>query len=226
MVRENAVFAGVDPEFYVADEREAWRLQQESIAAAMEELFHEQPTGVRALIRGLSSPHFEEAILSAYDAMRGAGVSVEQLARMPMPPGVAWSELPELLRALRADSLSTWTFAQKQHLDGVLEGAERVLSAGGPLARLKAIEAFSCKLSGCKRGTNAYLLVKRLRELMDEAQYSLITEAYAEQREFLIGILRRFDATYRARKRQAGALDFADLEEFAVRLLEQDAAAK
>ncbi len=34
-------------------------------------------------------------------------------------------------------------------------------------------------------------------------------------------MLRRFDRGYRERKRQAGALDFADLEEFAVRLLEE-----
>ncbi len=47
----------------------------------------------------------------------------------------------------------------------------------------------------------------------------MITEFYAPQRELLIDILRRFDRQYRERKRQAGALDFADLEEFAVRLL-------
>src|ERR1019366_7771976 len=34
---------------------------------------------------------------------------------------------------------------------------------------------------------------------------------------------RRFDLVYRERKRQAGALDFADLEEFAVRLLDEHA---
>src|SRR3954452_18250287 len=28
LLRENAVFAGVDPEFRVADERDAWRMQQ------------------------------------------------------------------------------------------------------------------------------------------------------------------------------------------------------
>ncbi len=39
LLRENAVFAGIDPEFTVADEREAWRMQQESMAAAMEALF-------------------------------------------------------------------------------------------------------------------------------------------------------------------------------------------
>src|SRR5215813_12507676 len=73
LLRENAVFAGVDPEFYVADEREAWRGQQESMTAAMESLFAERPAAVRSLIRGLSSIDFEEAVLSAYDAMRGAG---------------------------------------------------------------------------------------------------------------------------------------------------------
>ena len=60
---------------------------------------------------------------------------------------------------------------------------------------------------------------KQLRERIKELKYSLITEFYAPQRELLIEILRRFDRQYRERKRQAGALDFADLEEFAVRLL-------
>jgi ATP-dependent exoDNAse (exonuclease V) beta subunit len=58
-----------------------------------------------------------------------------------------------------------------------------------------------------------------LRDRIEELKHSLITEFYAPQRELLIDILRRFDGLYRERKRQAGALDFADLEEFAVRLL-------
>src|SRR5690242_9498782 len=44
LLRENAVFAGVDPEFYVADERESWRIQQLAINAAMEELFRDRPS--------------------------------------------------------------------------------------------------------------------------------------------------------------------------------------
>ena len=39
LLSENAVFAGVDPEFTVADERESWRMQQEAMAAAMDALF-------------------------------------------------------------------------------------------------------------------------------------------------------------------------------------------
>ena len=59
-----------------------------------------------------------------------------------------------------------------------------------------------------------------MREQIEQSQYSLITALYAPQRELLIEILRRFDRLYRDRKRLAAALDFADLEEFSVRLLE------
>src|SRR3974390_143036 len=48
LLRENAVFAGVDPDFYVADDREQYRLQQESIAEAVAAMFREQPAAVRA----------------------------------------------------------------------------------------------------------------------------------------------------------------------------------
>src|SRR5947199_256745 len=114
LLRENAVFAGVDPEFYVSDERESWRAQQEAIAAALESLFAEHPAAVRALIRGLSSIEFEEAVLSGDGAMRDA-----------------------------------------------------------------------------------------------------------RRRRTSMSVLRRVDQLYRQRKRQAGALDFSDLEEFTVRLLEE-----
>ena len=60
-----------------------------------------------------------------------------------------------------------------------------------------------------------------MREQIEEAEYGLISALYAPERKLLLEILRRFDALYRERKQQAGALDFADLEEFAVRLLER-----
>ena len=226
LLRENAVAAGIDPEFYVSDERESWRLQQDSMAAAMEELFRECPVAVRALIRGLSSMEFEEAILSAYDAIRGAGVEVADLARFPTPPPFDWSQITDVLRELRADRLTGWTPTQREYLACVLESAERILSTDGARSRLRAIEEFSCNLNSCKKGSQAAGMAKRLRELFVESQYTLITEVFAAEREFLIEIVRRFDKLYRERKRLAGALDFADLEEFTVRLLQQDPVAR
>ncbi len=219
LLRENAVFAGVDPEFRIVEGNEAWRMQQESIAAAIDALFQEHPARLRALIRGLSSLDFEKAVLSAYDTMRGAGKRVEELAGYAIPHGVTTGEIAAMTNALRDEPVTAWSGAQRQHLDSILEGAARIVTATGPLEALRAIESFSANLTKCKKGTVAYEMVKQLRELLEELKCPLITEFYAPQRELLIEILRRFDRQYRERKRQAGALDFADLEEFAVRLL-------
>jgi ATP-dependent exoDNAse (exonuclease V) beta subunit len=189
------------------------------MAAAIDALIEEHPTQLRALIRGLSSFEFEDAVLSAYDAMRGAGVRVDDLAAFPVPEGVATGEIAAMAKALRDEPAANWNAAQRQHKDAILEGAERIVTAAGPLEALRAIEGFSANLRKCKKGTAAYDLVVELRDGIKELKYSLITEFYAPQRELLIDILRRFDRLYRERKRQAAALDFADLEEFAVRLL-------
>ena len=222
LLRENAVFAGIDPEFSVLDATQSWRMQQESMRGAIDALFAERREAMRGLIRGLSSFEFEQAVLSTYDTMRGAGVGVEQLGRFPAPAGVTLDEINATLNAIRNESLTAWSFAQKEHLETALEGAERILTADSPLAALHAIAAFACNLQKCKRGNNAYNLLQRLRQQIKEAEYTLITALYAPQRELLIETLRRFDHLYRERKEQAGALDFADLEEFTVRLLEDN----
>ena len=226
LLKENAVFAAVDPEFSVADPSDSWRLQQESIAAAVEELFEEQPAAVRALIRGLSAFDFEEALLSAYDAMRSAGKRVEDLAGFAQPAGTGMADFAATAAALAADAATTWSFAQKQHLGEIRESAERIVHAASPLEALRALAAFPANLRKSKGGTTAYSLVKSLKEQAGKLTYSLITELYRHERRTLFDILRRFDRIYRERKQRAGTLDFADLEEYAVRFLDRDPQAR
>ncbi|HTS32057.1 MAG TPA: UvrD-helicase domain-containing protein [Bryobacteraceae bacterium] len=222
LLRENAVFAGVDPQFYVADERESWRMQHDSIANAMEEVFREHPAGVRALIRGLSAPDFEDAILSAYDAMRGAGISVGELSRFPVPRGVGPAEIAEAVAALRVEPLVGWNPSQREQLESALDSAARIVPASSPRQALRTVEDLACDLNKCKKGNNAYRLLKHLMDVIKESRYGLITACYESERRLLLEVLQRFDRVYRDRKRQAGALDFADLEEFTVLLLEDN----
>ena len=121
LLRENAVFAGVDPEFTVAAARESWRMQQEAMAEAMDSLFREHPAAVRALVRGLSSMDFEESVLNAYDAMRGAGMAVEQMAAIQPPAGVGKDEIAATLRELRNLPLTMWRLDQREHLEQAIE---------------------------------------------------------------------------------------------------------
>jgi ATP-dependent exoDNAse (exonuclease V) beta subunit len=221
LLRENAVFAGIDPEFQVSDERQSWKMQQESMTAAMDSLFVERPDDLRSLIRALSSIEFEEAVLSAYDALRGAGVRIEELAAFPPPAGVTVADLARTLDALKGTSLFAWSASQREQCESAMETAGRIVTAATPKEALEGIAAFACNLQKCKRGNAAYDLVKLLKSQVDEARYALITEHYAPQRGLLIEILRRFDGEYRARKRAGGVLDFSDLEEYTVRLLEE-----
>ena len=223
VLKENAVFAGVDPDFRIADERRSWRLQQDSIRAVMDALLAERLEAMRSLIRGLSSNEFERALLNAYDTMRGAGVGVEELAAFAAPQGVTLDEIEDTLDALRRETLdSTWRYDQKQEFEAALESAERIVAADTPAGALRAVEGFTCNLRKCRKGNNAYNLLNRMKTQIEESRYALITEIYAPERELLLEILRRFDRAYRERKRAAGLLDFADLEEWAVRLLRQN----
>jgi len=224
LLKENAVTAGVDPQFSIAEEREFGRWQQESLSAAIESLFHERPAAVRAMIRGLSSFTFEEAVLTAYDAMRGAGQGIDLVAARPAPPGTTLEDIAGIVGELRREcdlGLSGWNYAQKQEFACTLEALERIVSSSGPREALTAIAGFDCNLQKCRKGTRAHALLKELKaQRLKELQYTCITELYVAERHLLIEILRRFDRAYRQRKSQAGALDFADLEEFSVNLLE------
>ena len=146
LLRENAVFAGVDPEFTVAAARESWRMQQESMAEAMDSLFREHPAAVRALVRGLSSMDFEEAVLNAYDAMRGAGVTIEQAAAIQPPAGAGRDEIAATLRELRHQPLTMWRLDQREHLEQAMEAAQRILEAR-PGEALAEIAGFPLNLT-------------------------------------------------------------------------------
>jgi ATP-dependent exoDNAse (exonuclease V) beta subunit len=221
LLKDNAVFAGVDPEFRVADARLSWRLQQEALAAAMDALLSEHPAAMRALIRGLSAYDFEESLLSAYDAMRGAGRRVEDLAAFAVPPGTTLDGIAGILQEVRDESKTSWKYTQKEYLDQVMEQAERIVSARDLSETLQAIAGFSCNLNNVKRASRAQDLLKRMRQQIEEAESALITEFYTQERRTLLDILVRFDRVYREQKRQAGLLDFADLEEYTVRLLDE-----
>ena len=62
--------------------------------------------------------------------------------------------------------------------------------------------------------------------LIDEARRALVTEYYSSERETLIEVIESFERLYSERKRRMDVLDFADLQAFAVRLLENDAAVR
>jgi ATP-dependent exoDNAse (exonuclease V) beta subunit len=221
LLKENAVFAGLDPEFHVMDERESLREQRRTIDLVLDTLFAEHPGRMRALMRGLAAADAGAEVLSAYDAIRAAGVKVGALPGFPAPPLV--DILPAIEEVQNLDNPWGWAPGPLMHLHESQDWAARIASAlsTGPEAALRAMRSFTCELPKLKRGGRAYDLLKSLKDkLLPELEYSLITGYYAAERSTLFDVFARFDRAYRERKRQLSALDYDDLEESAVRLLE------
>jgi len=219
-LKENAIFAGIDPEFYVMDEREAARIQRLAVDQTLDQMYAEQPERARGLMRGLAAYDTGAALMDAYEAIRAAGVGIAGLPALPPP------QAPDVVASfeeLRRHWPRGWNFDQLQHLAEIRDAAGCVVAAlpRGPQAVLQAIAKFSCDLRKLKRGSGVYDLVKSLRDdSLPALESHAITESYAGERTMLCDLLARFDACYRERKRQSGALDFDDLEEYAVWLLE------
>ena len=219
LLRENAVFAGIDPEFHVMDEQESGRLEALAVTAALDELLAAEPAGAMALMRGLAWADIAGAAPGIYDAMRGAGMGTAELDTRPAPPGPGMDDVRAAVARIRAEPATGWSAGQRAYLEEALECAERICEER-PLA------AFDCKLTKLKRGNGIYEGMRALRELVAEAQRGALTAHYAAERRLLARLVGRFDALYRESKQRAGGLDYADLEEYAVRLLERNPEAR
>jgi ATP-dependent helicase/nuclease subunit A len=220
LLKENAVFAGLDPEFHVMDERESAREQRRAIDETLDSMFAVEPDRMRALMRALAANDAGGEVLDAYDAIRAAGVKVGDLARFAAPPTVDIAAAIGEVRNLRPPG---WKFDQQAHLQEAQDWVARIAAAlpNGPEPTLRAMRSFTCKLTKLQRGNRAYDLLKSFKDdLLPDFEYSTVTEYYAAERATIIELFARFDGLYRERKRHLSALDYDDLEESAVRLLE------
>lgn len=221
VLKENAVFAGLDPEFYVMDERESLREQLAVVNTVLDAMLMEQPDRTQALIRGISANDLGKEILDAYDAIRAAGVKVADLHAFPVPAVADIRAALDEARKVRPGW--DWKATQVAHLQEAQNALERIAAAmsEGPEAALRAIESFECNLQKLKRSGRAYDLLRDLKqELLPKLERATIMAYYAGVRGTILELFTRFDDSYRDRKRQLGGLDYDDLEEYTVRLLE------
>jgi ATP-dependent exoDNAse (exonuclease V) beta subunit len=224
LLRENAIFAGIDPEFRILDERQAGTMAALAVSEALDSLLAENPEPMRRLMQGIGGVGLSSALQEVYDAVRssGAGLPEEAVA----PAGISFAEAIDRARSLAHVHATGWSPAQKLALGEVISWGERyahLRQAPVSHEHFHALGMFRCALRGMKRGNPLYDRVKTLKAAIDDDVYrSLLTEYYAAERATLLDLLRRFDEIYRQRKQAAAALDYSDLEEVTVRLLEEN----
>src|SRR6266853_3062044 len=231
LLRENAILAGVDPRFRVLNEQEAFALEQKSASDALDQFFTESPEAVRDLLQSLDSPELRDAILDIYHPMRAAGMSLQDLRESYAQTGgrAALDSLALTSDEIMAGVFHDWTVSQREQIGLVAEwGARLRQRSGEPITKddFEILADFKCNQNKIRRNNRTYDLVKQLKEDISTAGPILADEYYAAQRITLLEAIARFDALYRSRKAAQSALDFSDLEEFAVRLLEENEEAR
>jgi ATP-dependent exoDNAse (exonuclease V) beta subunit len=128
LLSENAIVAGLPPEFAVLDQARADRLAREAAEEALEALFQERPDEVRRLIEALDlstdddgrQPDLARGLLAVYETMRVSGVECDEVELVPLQPVPdVWPRARDLAREILADPSTTGAHApQWRHWAG------------------------------------------------------------------------------------------------------------
>jgi ATP-dependent helicase/nuclease subunit A len=215
VLQENAISAGLPPDFTVLDQPAADRLAREAAEETLDAMYRDQPDEMRRLLEALDlstqddgrQPDLATSLLQVYESMRLSGLSKIPDAAPPVDYSM---QATELARSLTAGPPP-----------GGTEGPRLRAWAAGFIARpgLDQLGRFDFNLNHVGRNTAASRLKNEILPLL-ESQW--VGECYAGLHALLRVAIARVGAAYHAKKRQASAVDFADLEEFTIRLLESD----
>jgi len=220
LLREHALAAGLDPNFDILDAHEAAAERGAAMDAVLDRLAIERTSEFEAWAVAWPAQDHSRELLGVHERLRmGGGVSGTLTELRHFEPDGALNELERSVREMVEASPAGATEAQRRRLDNALAWLAGRSSAE-PFAWLAAAGKFDKR--GLKAGHPFYDGLERVKELARQARRELAGALYEPQRDFAVEALRQFEEEYARRKRLRAVLDFADLEEFALALLESN----
>jgi len=230
LLRENAIAAGIDPEFTVLEQS---RLTLQDVAdQVLEERFAQDPPRMRGFLRSLAValeregyvPDLATSLVEIYDAVRLAGASLEGLRQQVNSCGTHFARIQEIARLILADKPATRTDSQVENHHAARLWASAVLDlSDGDITEdhIRAASRENWNMTHLVKVSAARQHENELRLLLKDLRCDWVMQYYASERETIVSLLERIDEVYRQRKRSASMLDFDDLEEAAIHLLER-----
>ena len=222
LLAEHAIAAGLDPAFTVLDARQAEALQVASMEAVLDRLAARRREEFAALAETWSGADEMAANLrGVYESLRMGGGARAALGELPrFDVAAALDELYQAVSEMLAASPPGTSEPQRRRLDN----GRQWLGRRDAVAPLEWLDRFSLDAKGLKPGHPIADGIGRARALREAAVRAVVGEMAAGPRALARQALLDFEDEYALGKRQRGVLDFADLEEKALALLENDAA--
>ena len=227
LLRENAIAAGLPPDFAVLDQVPADRLARDAAEKALDALFQEQPEPMRRLLESLDlstqddgrQPDLARSLLAVYESMRISGATSTDIARSAPDPS---AEARELAQIALADCSRCNTEKQRIAHADLRDWAREFLDLPWDAISLEhfRLARLDVNLARLLNNSTARGAASRLKkEVLPRLEAWLVERWYAGQLALLRTAIERIHLLYREKKRADSALDFADLEEEAIRLL-------
>ena len=248
ILRENAIEAGIDPQFRVTDELEAGRLKEQALEHTLKErtdektldtflngIFWKQLDSKKSRLKS-----FKENLIQLYEKIRSACVPITETVNVDdLSPDISSSSnrIEELIKEIK-DIYSDSKLTPKTR-----EKVEHVLERWNASSMQKEIEGLYGKrdkspqrdelvlaLLNCIKNIQSSINLQvskdvktSLAALRDELKVliGLFAEDYSINTKIMIrDFLVNFDIAYSERKKVEGLIDFTDLEVKTIELLE------
>lgn len=218
VLSEFALDAGLDPAFRVMDEYEARLEHSRAVEAALNRFCRSYAAEFQTLVESWAAENFAEDIRGISERLRYAGGAAAALASLPE------YHAADLLAAIDTtlqdglEASNAQTEAQCNCRDDVHEWLAD--ARADTIARLLRLPKIKLPRGKTVEALNTAL--KAARELAERAVEEAVGEKNLTSLATLRTILIECEQAYSSRKRQLGALDFTDLEEHSVTLLEHN----
>jgi ATP-dependent exoDNAse (exonuclease V) beta subunit len=217
VLREHALAAGLDPVFDVLDAREAATEQAAAMDAVLDRMARERQPEFEAFVEAWPAGDHSRALLGVYEDLRMGGGARAALAHLhEFDPQAALDRLSEAVAEMVEASPAGKTEPQRRRLSDALAW----LAARGASPDIEWLNAWKPNKRGLADGHPFYDGADRIKAMMDEARAEVVGALYAPQRAFAAEALILFEEEYTRLKRRRAGLDFADLEQCALALLE------
>ncbi len=233
LLRENAIAAGLDPLFDVADETTGGALMRDAADEVLEAIYARDPARMRRFLSSLAvgterEGHIQDlaqSLIDIYKARRVAAAGMNPSALEPPDTEFTFYQLRNLLKDILAEVVEPNTPRQHSEHGRFAEWAGQMLELPPApsvkhfhlLNRAKFNKTYLLKNS--KARTNR----DRIRELAKQLKSEFLIAFYTSERELIVEAIQEIGVQYRAKKNARSLLDFSDLEELAIQLLESDA---
>lgn len=230
LLRENAIAAGIDPAFGILEASESNAELRQAAVAVLDALFAQQPEQMRGLLNaihvsaysGSFAPDLVEALVSVYGALRIAGQDPAKMPPLSVPPLSAAAPV-DALQALLTGGIKGDTPPRRQRIEAIGSWVDRARAlAGAPLSadHFALWRDNLCNLRGVPASDPVSQTVKTCREQLDRLRSEAAGVYYQQERALVAEAVRRLDTHYRQSKAVRSLLDFGDLQERAIHLLE------